>query len=113
MKRFLIAVLLFLGIGLMFTSCEKMPGGGTSSKLVGTWDFVEEEGDYVVITATTITFFYADGNGLDDGIPYKYEYEHPHIFIAGINFWDVVSISGRTMVWQSPSDKERVTLKKR
>ena len=102
-------------MGLLFISCEKVDhGGNNSSKLVGTWDKVEESGDYIVITKSTITFYYADNDGFDNGTPYKYEYEHPHLFIAGINVWDVVSFSRTSMVWQSNwGGYEKITLKKR
>lgn len=108
MKRVLFAVILLFGMGL-FSSCEKEG----SSQLIGTWDNVEEPGDFIVITKTTITFYYADNDGMDNGIPYQYEYEHPHIFIAGVNTWDVISKSSQKMVWESTWDYERITLKKR
>lgn len=109
MKRIMFAIMLILGMSLVFASCEKTT---ENDKLIGTWDFVDEPGDYVVITDSTFTFFYSEGGG-DNGVPYKYSYEHPHIYISGVNLWDVVSISTSEMVWESKWDNERVKLKKR
>ncbi len=100
MKRIVLLVALMLGMCLLFSSCEK---DGISG-FIGTWSFVEEgepdEGDYVVIEDNTITFYYGSGHGLDNGVRYKFEYEHPHIFIAGFNTYDLVSKSGNRMVWE-------------
>ena len=106
MKRIVILVALMLGISLLCASCEKQD----ASSFVGTWSFVEDgekdEGDYVVITENQISFYYTGEDGFDNGVKYKFEYEHPHIFIAGINLYDVVSKSRNRMVWEDANDEE-------
>ena len=105
MKRIVLSIALLLGMCLLVASCDKQ---GTSS-FVGTWSFVEEgekdEGDYVVIEQNLISFHYAEG-GFDDGVKYKFEYDHPHIFIAGLNAYDVVSKSRNRMVWKETIGEE-------
>lgn len=115
MKRLFFIAAFLLSIGFLFSACQKQGVDGMD----GTWSWVEEgeenTGDYVVIEDGTIAFFYGygDGDGLDEGVKYKLEYEPPHIFIMGINAFDVVSKSRDKMVWEDATTKDKVTLTKR
>lgn len=104
-KKICILIVAIL-VGLSISSCEK----DNLSSMEGTWSFVEDgekdEGDYVVITENQISFYYTGEDGFDNGVKYKFEYEHPHIFIAGINLYDVVSKSRNRMVWEDANDEE-------
>lgn len=93
-------------VGLSISSCEK----DNLSSMEGTWSFVEEgvkdKGDYVVIQDNTIAFYYTDDEDDINGIKFKIEYKHPHIFVAGLNVYDVVSKSHNRMVWEDVNDEE-------
>ena len=109
MKKLLIAIFISVA-GIISIACSKE---ATIQSLVGTWDIIQREyrysngdtkiekleGDYCVITEQTITFYYGEGHhGFDDGVSYKFSFQNPHLFIVGINLFDVVSFTGDTMV---------------
>ena len=90
-------------------SCEKQEVN--DDDMVGTWgmkgDFIDV-GDFVKIESNTIEF-YSNGVYLDNGV-YKFEYEHPHIYIGGMILFDVVSKSSNKMIWEDTEDKDQIEL---
>ncbi len=127
MKNAMYAVMLLIGMSIMVCSCQKdnENGGGGNSKLVGTWDWIstvyddgdepdDNVGDYIVITDNTITYYYSNPSGkVDNGKPYQYTYDAPHLFIGGANFIDIKSVSSDTMVLYYTYDEATKTYKKR
>ena len=99
-------------VGLSISSCEK----DNLSSMEGTWSFVEEgaedSGDFVHIKDGIIAIYYGSGEGLDFGLKYKFENKSPHIFIAGVNAYDVVSVSSNRMVWKDSNYGQQYILTK-
>ena len=126
MKKFFSAAALLLGVSFLFSSCHKDNDGDDASKLIGTWDCIStvyddadkapegNVGDYIVLTATTLTFYYGDDPDLSDhGKPYGYSFDGSHISVNGEHIIDVTSFKGDTMVWHFIPMKGSKTYKKR
>lgn len=116
MKRFIFSNLLVILLCFV-SSCEKEKD--EIEKMEGTWDYDTKEyryfanpennyskkvEGYMVIKDGTIAFY--SKNEIGAGTPMSFEYRDPHIFIAGHNTYDLVSLSNDRMSWRSTSSKE-------
>lgn len=108
MKRITISTL-FVILLFFVSSCEK----DDVNNMEGTWDYgtiehkysrnpqknyTEYDGGHIVIKDGTITFY--SENEFFNGTPMTFEYKEPHIFIAGFNTYDMVSITKKKMIWK-------------
>ena len=105
---FLASLLMAAGL----SSCNMKIENPTVKNLVGTWDLVSDtiisgnsettttatNGDYIVITETTISFF--SGNR---ETKYPFSFSNPHLYLDGNNSYDLVSLTHSEMVLKTNS----------
>ena len=133
MKKLYSTILMFamMVAALSFTACggdddEIDTGGGDSSVLVGTWDAVssrfynddgweeiEDETGYWVFTETTVTDH--SDNDILDGLTLNYTFNGKKLVIGGYITWEVVRMTGNTMVLKTEiiGAYQETTFKKR
>ena len=109
-KLVYVFTLLLMAAGL--SSCNMKIENPTVKHLAGTWDLVSDtiisgntettttatNGDYLVITDTTISFFSGSRE-----TKYPFSFSDPHLYLDGNNSYDLVSLTHKQMVLKTNS----------
>lgn len=107
MKKFFYTIAAVV-VAASLCSCNMEIKNPQTKNFVGTWDLAEETitaldgsttthsntGEYVVITEDTFTTYNKSGRAVSD---YDFKYENGTIFLDGVSYYKVLSISGKQM----------------
>ena len=123
MKKVLYAVMLLLGLSVLFVSCNKDNGGGNySNAIIGTWKLVYDGDDFATFTyefKKDGTFTYITHINEEDALlggqdiksgPFYYKINGDKLEIGALGYVIIQEITATKMVWAYPDSEVFATL---